>query len=104
MNAKANSIEILAEGNSDTITRLPPHALCADKWENPAVPRWAEVIPLIRRAGEDENDNAIRAASGGAFVAVSIAFPSGYTGEFWETLTSLLLWLCGLLAIGFCLL
>ena len=104
MNAKSNSIEILAEGNSDTITRLPPHALCADKWENPAGPRWAEVIPLIGRAKEDENDNAIRAASGGAFVAVSIAFPSGYAGEFWETLTSLLLWLCGLLAISFCLL
>jgi len=104
MNAKANSIEILAEGNSDTITRLPPHALCADKWENPAGHEWAEVFPLIGRAKEDENDNAIRAASGGAFVAVSIAFPSGYTGEFWETLTSLLLWLCGLLAISFCLL
>jgi len=25
-------------------------------------------------------------------------------GEFWETVTSLLLWLCGLIAIAFCLL
>jgi len=104
MNAKSNSIEILAEGNSDTITRLPPHALCADKWENPAGPRWVEVIPLIRRAGEDRGENAMEVESRRDFMAAGIDFPSGHAGEFWETLTSLLLWLCGLLAIGFCLL
>ncbi len=104
MNAKSNSIEILAEGNSDTITRLLPHALCAGEWENPAVPRWAEVIPFIRRAREDRGEKAMLAASGRAFMTASIAFPSADAGEFWEALASLLLWLCGLLAIGFCLL
>ena len=101
MNSKSN---ILAEGNPDTITRLPPHGLCAGKWENSAGPGWAEVIPFIRRTGEGRGEKAMVAASGRAFLATSIAFPSADAGEFWETLASLLLWLCGLFTIGFCLL
>ena len=104
MNAKSNSIQILVEGNPDTITRLSPHRFCADKWENPAGPGWAEVIPLIRRAGESRGEKAMVAASRRAFIAVNIGLPSVDAGEFLETLASLLLWLCGLLAIGFCLL
>ena len=104
MNAKSNSIQILAEGNPDTITRLPPHVLYAAAWENPAGHEWAEIFPLIRRAEEDEGEKGIMAASGRAFMAASIALPSADAGETWEALASLVLWLSGLLAIGFCLL
>ena len=104
MNAKSNSIQILAEGNPNTITMLPPHGRCADKWENSVDRGWAEVIPLIRRTGEGRGEKAMVAASRRAFMAASIGFPSADDGEFCEALAALLLWLCGLLAISFCLL
>ena len=104
MNAKSNSIQILAKVNPDTITRLSPRALGADKWENSANQGWSEGIPPIRRTGEGRGEKAMVAASRRAFMAANIGFPSADGGEFCEALAALLLWLCGLLAIGFCLL
>src|SRR6266853_3372018 len=102
MNAKSNSIRILVDEDPDPITRLP-HVLCAGEWDNPERPEWTEVFRL-RRAREGRGVKAMVEVSGRAFMATNIAFPSADAGEFWETLASLLLWLCGLFTIGFCLL
>ncbi len=100
MNAKSNSIQILAEWNPDTITSSPPQRLRACESENSVGRGWAEILPLTGRAGENRCEQAMAAMSRDAF----IAFRSGGITEIWEALVSLVLWLCGLLAISFCLL
>jgi len=98
MNAKSNSIQILAEWNPDTSS--PPQRLRACESENSVGRGWAEILPLAGRAGENRGEKEMAAMSRDAF----IAFRSEVITEIWEALVSLLLWLCGLLAISFCLL